>query len=211
MPAQRPRELIAHARHNVSTEASLLSCSWWGVKLHGKQTKKNIAAETSQCSSWWDPQPRLGKWSEEEEEEGGGEGSGDMEVEDENEKREGGGRQFTTFLNTVSTYIKKWFNCSEDNWLFHLQRLSLTSRRVSYDGMKKFTEWFRLVGRLNVFVDELYVGCVPANSLTEHQGWVSRGTAERWMAALQAADLPNILATVSFVLSIPFSTGFNEK
>lgn len=74
--------------------------------------------------------------------------------------------------------------------------------------MKKITE-FHLVGRLNIFMDELYDECVTANSLTEHQEWVSRGTAERWMAVLQAADLPNILAAVSFVLSIPFSTGFS--
>ncbi|KAE8281607.1 hypothetical protein D5F01_LYC20598 [Larimichthys crocea] len=136
------------------------------------------------------------------------EGSGDMEVEDENEKREGGGRQFITFLNTLITYVKKWFNCPEDNWLFRLQRVSMTSGRISYNSMKKITE-FHLVGRLNIFMDELYDECVTANSLTEHQEWVSRGTAERWMAVLQAADLPNILAAVSFVLSIPFSTGFS--
>jgi len=66
-------------------------------------------------------------------------------------------------------------------------------------------------------MDELYDECVTANSvlerLIEHQDWESKGTAERWMAVLQdrAADLPNILAVVSLVLSIPSSTGYVER
>lgn len=34
---------------------------------------------------------------------------------------------------------------------------------------------------------------------------------ERWMAVLQAADLPHILAVAFFVLSIPSSTGYVER
>lgn len=32
---------------------------------------------------------------------------------------------FTAFLNTALSYVEKWFNFSEDNWLFSLQPLSL--------------------------------------------------------------------------------------
>ena len=32
---------------------------------------------------------------------------------------------FTAFLNTAISYVEKWFNFSEDNWLFSLQPLSL--------------------------------------------------------------------------------------
>jgi len=40
---------------------------------------------------------------------------------------------------------------------------------------------------------------------------VSKGTADKWMAILQAADLQIILSVVSFVLSIPSSTGYVER
>lgn len=124
-------------------------------------------------------------------------------------------QEFTAFLNTAITYIQKWLNFSEDNWLFHLQPLSLTSGRISYDGMEKIIEQLHLVSRQNISMDMLYDECVTANNilkhLTEHDDWVSKGTAEKWMAVLQAADLPNILAVVSFVLSIPSSTGYVER
>uniref|UniRef100_A0A1A8RR21 HAT C-terminal dimerisation domain-containing protein n=2 Tax=Nothobranchius rachovii TaxID=451742 RepID=A0A1A8RR21_9TELE len=76
-----------------------------------------------------------------------------------------------------------------------------------------------LVGRLNISMDELYDECVTATSLLEHltkgpqekEKWQSKGTAEKWMEILQAADLPNIQPVVSFVLSIPSSTGFAER
>ena len=67
-------------------------------------------------------------------------------------------------------------------------------------------------------MDELYEECVTANILLERlasvsqekEKWQSKGTAERWMQVLQAADLPNLQA-VSFVLSIPSSNEFVEK
>lgn len=75
------------------------------------------------------------------------------------------------------------------------------------------------IGRLNISMDELYEECVTVNSLLEclttapqeKEKWQSKGTAEKWMQVLQSADLPNIQAVVSFVLSIPSSTGFVER
>lgn len=93
--------------------------------------------------------------------------------------------------------------------------LSLAHGKMSYDNMERFTERLHLVGRLSISMDELYDECVPANSvlerLTKHQEWVSRGTAERRMAVHQAADLPNTLAVVFFVLSTPSSAGYVER
>uniref|UniRef100_A0A1A8BIT7 HAT C-terminal dimerisation domain-containing protein n=1 Tax=Nothobranchius kadleci TaxID=1051664 RepID=A0A1A8BIT7_NOTKA len=68
-------------------------------------------------------------------------------------------------------------------------------------------------------MDELYDECVTATSLLEHltkgpqekEKWQSKGTAEKCIEILQAADLPNIQPVVSFVLSIPSSTGFAER
>ncbi|KAJ8349752.1 hypothetical protein SKAU_G00248820 [Synaphobranchus kaupii] len=126
-------------------------------------------------------------------------------------------QDFTAFLNTAISYVRKWFDFSDKNWLFHLQPLSLTSGQISYGDMENIIEQLHLVGRLNISMDELYDECITANSLLErltgHQDWESKGTAERWVAVLrdQAADLPNILAVVSFVLSIPSSTGYVER
>lgn len=121
--------------------------------------------------------------------------------------------EFTAFLNTAISYIEKWFDFSQDNWLFHIQPLSLSSGSISYDDMVKVSERLHLMGKLNM--DALYDECVTANSvlehLTKHEDWVSKGTAERWMAVLQQAEFPNILAVVSFVLSIPSSTGYVER
>uniref|UniRef100_A0A1A8F484 HAT C-terminal dimerisation domain-containing protein n=1 Tax=Nothobranchius korthausae TaxID=1143690 RepID=A0A1A8F484_9TELE len=75
------------------------------------------------------------------------------------------------------------------------------------------------IARLNISMDELYDECVAATSLLEHltkgpqekEKWQSKRTSEKWMEILQAADLPNIQPVVSFVLSIPSSTGFAER
>ncbi|CAB1420696.1 unnamed protein product [Pleuronectes platessa] len=56
--------------------------------------------------------------------------------------------EFTAFMNTTMSYVNKWFNFSEDNWLFHLQPLSLTSGKISYDDVEKITERLYLVGSL---------------------------------------------------------------
>jgi len=81
--------------------------------------------------------------------------------------------------------------------------------------MEKIIEQLHLVSRQNISMDMLYDECVTANNfikhLTEHDDWVSKGTAEKWMEILQAADLSNILSVVSFVLSIPSSTGYVER
>ncbi|KAK5615583.1 hypothetical protein CRENBAI_025167 [Crenichthys baileyi] len=109
-------------------------------------------------------------------------------------------QEFTAFSNTAISYIQKWFDFSEENWLFLLQPLSLTSGNISFDDMEKITKRLHLVGGLNLSIAKLYEERVTANSLLEcfttvsreKEKWQSRGTAERWMQVLQAADIPNI-------------------
>ena len=123
-------------------------------------------------------------------------------------------QDFTAFLDTAIKYVKKWFKFSEDNWLFYLQPLSLTSGKITYDDMEHITEQLNLIGKFNISMDELYDECVIGNSILEHLSkeneWISKGTGEKWMTILKEGDLPNILAVVSFVLSIPSSTGYVE-
>ncbi|CAJ1064635.1 uncharacterized protein LOC102077137 [Xyrichtys novacula] len=121
--------------------------------------------------------------------------------------------EFTTFLNTAIYHVEKWFNFSQENGLFHLQPLGLTSGKISYEEMEKITEKLHLAGRLNLSMDKLYDECVTANSILDHLkrrlDWKSKGTAEKWMEVIrgQAAELPNLLVVLSFVLSILSSTG----
>ncbi|KAK5622012.1 hypothetical protein CRENBAI_012469 [Crenichthys baileyi] len=132
-------------------------------------------------------------------------------------------QEFTAFLNTAISYVQKWFDFSEENWLFLLQLLSLTSGNISFDDMEKITKRLHLVGRLNLSMDELYEECVTANSLLEclttvsreKEKWQSSGTAERWMQVLMAADIPNIQAIVSLssasLLLLDFWKGFSPS
>ncbi|CAB1438054.1 unnamed protein product, partial [Pleuronectes platessa] len=97
-----------------------------------------------------------------------------------------------------TAFFEKCFDFSEENWLFQLQPLSLASGKI-FDDMENITNRLCLVGRLNISMDDLYEECVTANSLLEHltqekEARQSKGTAERWMEVLQAADLPNIQA-----------------
>lgn len=55
--------------------------------------------------------------------------------------------EFTPFLNAAISYLEKWFTFYEENWLFHLQPLCLTSGKISYNNMKKITEKLNLVAR----------------------------------------------------------------
>lgn len=56
-------------------------------------------------------------------------------------------QEFTAVLNTAISYIQKWFDFSEENWLFHLQPLSLESGKISFDEMEKITERLHMVDR----------------------------------------------------------------
>ncbi|XP_063076012.1 uncharacterized protein LOC134466044 [Engraulis encrasicolus] len=125
-------------------------------------------------------------------------------------------QEFKAFLNHAIDYLEKWFDYSDKNWLFNLQPLSLTSGKISFDDLEKIIEQLRLVGRLNLCMDNVYEECVTANGLLAHltapqEDWQSKQTAERWMQLLQAAALPNLQAVASFLLSIPSSTGFVER
>ncbi|XP_026036658.1 uncharacterized protein LOC113029842 [Astatotilapia calliptera] len=120
---------------------------------------------------------------------------------------DGARQEFTAFLDTAISYVRKRFDFSEENWYFHRQPISLASVKISFDDMEKIIERLHLAGRLNISMAELYEECVTATSLLKHltkehqekEKWQSKGTAEKWMEILQAADLPNMQA-VSFTL-----------
>lgn len=122
---------------------------------------------------------------------------------------------FTAFLNTAISYVEKWFDFSENNWLFSLQPLSL------HHGMATFSDIERITGKINLIhkinMDELYDECTTANATLKglREGaddeWKSKAVAARWVAIFQAADLPNMLSVISHILSVPASTGYVER
>ena len=122
--------------------------------------------------------------------------------------------EFNEFFNTAIRYVEKWFNFSEENWLFSLQPLSLQGR-LTFNDFQKVTEKLNLLRKLNIHLDELYDECTTANStlvrLREDDRWKDKDTAAKWMAVFQAADLPNMLSVISYILSIPASTGYVER
>ncbi|XP_039859831.1 uncharacterized protein LOC120716363 [Simochromis diagramma] len=60
---------------------------------------------------------------------------------------DGARQEFTAFLDTAISYVRKRFDFSEENWLFHLQPVSLASGKISFDDMEKIIERLHLAGR----------------------------------------------------------------
>jgi len=123
--------------------------------------------------------------------------------------------EFTAFLNTAISYVEKWFNFSEDNWLFSLQPLSLHHGTLTFDDIEKVASKLNLIHKVKM--DELYDECTTANTILKRlredaeDEWKSKGVAARWMAVFKVADLPNMLSIISHILSIPASTGYVER
>lgn len=86
--------------------------------------------------------------------------------------------------------------------------------KILFEDMGNIIEKLNLT-RLNLNMDHLYHECIAANTILPHlftnEDWESKGTSERWMVVLQTAPLPNMQSVVSFVLSIPSSTGYAES
>ncbi|KAM3620363.1 uncharacterized protein V6R79_022158 [Siganus canaliculatus] len=106
---------------------------------------------------------------------------------------------FAAFLNTAISYVEKWFNFSEENWLFSLQPLSLDHGTLTFNDIEKVASNLILIHKVKM--DDLYDECTTANAilkkLREDAGWKTK------------ADLPNLLSIMSHILSIPASTGKN--
>ena len=123
--------------------------------------------------------------------------------------------EFTAFLNTAILYVEKWFNFSEDNWLFSLQPLSLDHGTLTFSDLEKVASKLNLVHKVNM--DDLYDECTTANAMLkrlreqDEAEWKTKGVAARWIAVFQGAELPNLLSIMSHILSIPASTGYVER
>lgn len=122
---------------------------------------------------------------------------------------------FTAFLKTAISYVEKWFDFSENNWLFSLQPLSLQHGMVTFNNIERVIGKLNLIHKVNM--DQLYDECTTANTILNRvkenaaDQWKSKDVAAKWVAIFQAADLPNMLCIISHILSIPASTGYVER
>ena len=68
---------------------------------------------------------------------------------------------------------------------------------------------------LNINMDELYDELktinVTVGRLSKEEDWKFKNSAAKWMPVFQTRDLPNMLSVVSYILSVPSSTGYVEK
>ena len=71
--------------------------------------------------------------------------------------------EFTAFLNRAIAYIEKWFDFSEENWLFSMQPLYLQHETLKFDQMERVVEKLSLVTKLDM--DELYDACTSGNTI----------------------------------------------
>lgn len=116
---------------------------------------------------------------------------------------------FTAFLITEPSYVEKWFNFSEDTWLFSRQPLSPSVI------LRAVTTKLNLIHKVNM--NELYDKCSTAKPILKRlkedaeDEWKSKVVASRWVAPFQVADLPNIVSIISYMLSIPASSGYVER
>ncbi|KAK1891437.1 Pre-mRNA-splicing factor CLF1 [Dissostichus eleginoides] len=123
--------------------------------------------------------------------------------------------EFTAFLNTAISYVEKWFDFSEENWLFSLQPLLLQHGNLTFNQIEKVATKLNLINKLKM--NELYDECTTANTILRRlreeysDAWKSKGVAARWMAVFKEVDVPNMLSIMRHILSIPASTGYVER
>ena len=86
---------------------------------------------------------------------------------------------FTAFLHTALSCVEKWFNFSEDNWLFSLQPLSLHHGTMTFSDIERVTTKLNLIHKVNM--DELYDECSTAKPILKRlkedaeDEWKSKG------------------------------------
>ena len=123
--------------------------------------------------------------------------------------------QFLGFYSKAISYMEKWFDFSEKNYLYHLQCLDLR-QSLTFEKLVDPVESVKLQ-RL-VCIDDLYEEyCTVAEYVASGEGEASSSDVAidaKWAAIFRRAGegtLPNLLNLVSFVLSIPASNAPVER
>uniref|UniRef100_H3AAU6 HAT C-terminal dimerisation domain-containing protein n=1 Tax=Latimeria chalumnae TaxID=7897 RepID=H3AAU6_LATCH len=126
-------------------------------------------------------------------------------------------KEFKEFLNCAIAYLEKWFTSSEENWLFCLQPLSLhtAASQISYTDMENVVQRLNLIKWLQLLMDNMYDEFLAfkqvLHELEKAEDWKAKSTPLKWKTVFEATDtLPNMLSVLSFILSIPATTGYVE-
>uniref|UniRef100_H3AWU7 HAT C-terminal dimerisation domain-containing protein n=1 Tax=Latimeria chalumnae TaxID=7897 RepID=H3AWU7_LATCH len=123
--------------------------------------------------------------------------------------------------DTVKKEFKEFLNCAIaylENWLFCLQPLSLhtAANQISYTDMENVVQRLNLIKWLQLHMDNMYDEFSAfkqiLHELEKTEDWKAKSTPLKWKTVFEATDtLPNMLSVLSFVLSIPATTGYFER
>jgi uncharacterized membrane protein (DUF485 family) len=123
-------------------------------------------------------------------------------------------RKTCCLLHNVIAYLMKLFNFSDENYLKHIECLSL-SRELEYEELRKTVAVLRF--QPMVIMDELYEEFTTVQpyiaNLMQMESFKDMSVEEKWMKVCshQEVPLPSLIKIVSFVMSIPVSNVYVER
>ncbi|XP_061405416.1 uncharacterized protein LOC133340930 isoform X1 [Lethenteron reissneri] len=127
--------------------------------------------------------------------------------------------EFKAFLNCAVAHLQKWFWFSEENWLSSLQPLALHGAyELSFADLGEVARRLSLIERLQLDMDALFLEFTAfkavLDELQKTKEWKLKSTSSKWQSIFQTAGadaLPNLLSLLSFLLSVPATTGYVER
>jgi hypothetical protein len=119
-----------------------------------------------------------------------------------------------SFYTNAITYLMKWFNFSDKNYIKHIECLSL-SHETEYEELWKTVAVLRF--QPVVIMDELYQEFTTVQphiaNLMQMASFKDMSFGEKWVKVCshQEVPLPNLIKIVSFVMSDPVSNAYVER
>lgn len=112
------------------------------------------------------------------------------------------------FYDKAVTYLNKWFDFSDQNYLKHISCLAV-NREFSFQELCGAAEALNMSKQLDMdqLYDEFSVMLPRMRELAVKKDPV----ASKWTTLLKHAKLPNMTALLSFILSIPVTNAFVER
>lgn len=122
---------------------------------------------------------------------------------------------FLKVYSTAMTYLKKWFDYSENSFLYKMSKLTFNHE----------IQFQELVDCVNVISNQTLVKSIDMDvmfdelpllhyiyNLCKNDEFLSKLESEKWVYVLQKSnDIPNITKIINFIFSIPSITAFVER
>ncbi|KAG6438962.1 hypothetical protein O3G_MSEX000365 [Manduca sexta] len=124
---------------------------------------------------------------------------------------------FLLFIDMSISYLTKWFDFSEDNWLSILPNMSLKNE-IKFEHFEMVIIKAKLQDRLNITMDNLYSETITLKEIqrkitNNDKEFSEKSTVDKWQYILKndSDSLPNIKKIISYLLSIPATSAFTER